>query len=194
MGRSALLIPAWTELAGAALGLLNVVLLVRRSVWNFPAAMAMVTLIGITLFEARLYAETGLQVFFFVVNAWGWYLWAVARDTADNTVPVGWMSDRARFVWAAITAALSLSLGWLLHRFTNAALPFADSAIAGASVTAQILLSLRRVENWVLWIAIDVLSVMLYINRELYFLAALYVVLGVMSVLGLREWRKVASA
>ena len=194
MGRSALLIPAWTELAGAALGLLNVVLLVRRSVWNFPAAMAMVTLIGITLFEARLYAETGLQVFFFVVNAWGWYLWAVARDTADNTVPVGWMSDRARLVWAAITAALSLSLGWLLHRFTNAALPFADSAIAGASVTAQILLSLRRIENWVLWIAIDVLSVMLYINRELYFLAALYVVLGVMSVLGLREWRKVASA
>jgi len=184
--------PAWTELAGAALGLLNVVLLVRRSVWNFPAAMAMVTLIGITLFEARLYAETGLQVFFFVVNAWGWYLWAVARDRADNTVPVGWMSDRARFVWAAITAALSLSLGWLLHRFTNAALPFADSAIAGASVTAQILLSLRRVENWVLWIAIDVLSVILYINRELYFLAGLYVVLGVMSVLGLREWRKVA--
>ena len=49
-------------------------------------------------------------------------------------------------------------------------------------------------ENWVLWIAIDVLSVLLYINRELYFLAALYVVLGVMSVLGLREWRKVASA
>ena len=186
--------PAWTELAGAALGLLNVVLLVRRSVWNFPAAMAMVSLIGVTLFEARLYAETGLQVFFFVVNAWGWYLWGAARGADDNAVPVGWMSDRARFVWAAITAALSLSLGWLLHRFTNAALPFADSAIAGASVTAQILLSLRRVENWVLWIAIDVLSVLLYINRELYFLAALYVVLGVMSVLGLREWRKVVSA
>lgn len=190
--------PAWTELAGAALGLLNVVLLVRRSVWNFPAAMAMVSLIGVTLFEARLYAETGLQVFFFVVNAWGWYLWVAARAAnaaiADNTVPVGWMTDRARFVWAAITAALSLSLGWLLHRFTNAALPFADSAIAGASVTAQILLSLRRIENWVLWIAIDVLSVGLYINRGLYFLAALYVLLGVMSVLGLREWRKVASA
>ncbi|MDP3905858.1 nicotinamide riboside transporter PnuC [Novosphingobium sp.] len=200
MGSGAL-IPAWTELAGAALGLLNIVLLVRRSVWNFPAAMAMVSLIGVTLFQARLYAETGLQVFFFVVNAWGWYLWIAARganagaagNPDDRKVPVGWMTDRARFVWAAITAALSLSLGWLLHRFTNAALPFADSAIAGASVTAQILLSLRRIENWVLWIAIDVLAVMLYINRGLYFLAALYVVLGVMSVLGLREWRKVAT-
>ena len=193
MGRRALT-PAWTELAGAALGLVNIVLLVRRSVWNFPVAMAMVTLIGVTLFDARLYAETGLQVFFFVVNAWGWYLWHGARDADEAAVPVGWMSERARFVWAAITAALSLSLGWVLHRFTNAALPFADSVVTGASIAAQILLSLRRIENWVLWIAIDVLSVALYVNRGLYFLAALYVAFGVISVLGLRAWRKAAAA
>jgi len=186
------LIPAWTELAGAALGLLNVILLVRRSVWNFPAAMAMVTLVGFTLWEAKLYAETGLQVFFFVVNAWGWYLWYTAREPDQVAVPVGWMTDRARFVWASATALLSLSLGWMLHRFTDAALPFADSVIAGASITAQILLSLRRIENWILWIAIDVLAVALYINRELYFLAGLYVVLGIMSVVGLREWRAAA--
>ena len=185
---------AWTELAAAALGLLNVVLLVRRSVWNFPAAMAMVTLVGITLFEARLYAETGLQLFFFVVNGWGWYLWHAAREGEAEQVPVGWMGRQARIGWATVTVVLSLTLGWVLHRFTDAALPFADSAIAGASITAQLLLSLRRIENWVLWIAIDVASVALYIDRALYFLAALYVVLGIMSVLGLRAWRKVATA
>ncbi len=183
----------WTELAGALLGLANIVLLVRRSVWNFPVAMAMVTLIGITLFEKRLYSETGLQVFFFVVNAWGWYLWSRARGAEEDSVPVGWMSDRARFVWAAATAALSLTLGWIMHRFTNAALPFADSAVTGASIAAQILLSLRRIENWVLWVAIDVISVALYLNRELYFLAALYLVFLILSVQGLREWKKAAA-
>lgn len=182
---------SWTELAGSLLGLVNIVLLIRRSVWNFPVAMAMVSLIGVTLFEARLYSEAGLQVFFFVVNAWGWYLWSRARGDR-HAVPVGWMGWPARAAWAAVTALLSLSLGWVMHRFTNAALPFADSAVTGASVAAQILLSLRRIENWVLWVAIDVVSVGLYLYRDLYALAALYVVFGVLSVRGYRQWTAAA--
>jgi nicotinamide mononucleotide transporter len=184
---------SWTELAGSLLGLVNIVLLIRRSVWNFPVAMVMVALIGVTLFEARLYSEAGLQVFFFVVNAWGWYLWSRARD-GRHAVPVGWMGWPARAAWAAVTALLSLSLGWVMHRFTNAALPFADSAVTGASVAAQILLSLRRIENWVLWVAIDVVSIGLYLYRDLYALAGLYVLFGVLSVKGLREWQAAARA
>ena len=182
---------SWMEIAGALLGLANIVLLMRRSVWNFPVAMVMVALLGWVLADKKLYAEAGLQAFFFAANVWGWWLWSRANANAD-TVPVGWMTARARLVWALITAGLSLSLGWLLHAFTDAALPFADSAVAGASIAAQILLSLRRVENWALWVVIDVVSVGLYLNRELYALAALYIAFGVLSVQGWREWRRVA--
>ena len=185
------MIASWTELLGAALGLVNIGLLVRRSVWNFPAAMASVLLVGVTLFQARLYSESGLQAFFFVVNLLGWYQWsraASADHNPDHAVPVGWMTPSARTGWAAVTVLLSLSLGWAMHQFTNAALPFADSAVTGASIAAQLLLNNRRIENWVLWIAIDVVSVALYLNRELYFFAALYVVFLVMSVIGLRQW------
>jgi nicotinamide mononucleotide transporter len=178
---------SWIEIAGAALGLIQIWLLVRRSVWNFPVAMVMVSLIGVTLVEARLYAEAGLQVFFFVVNAIGWYQWRAVRG-AGVAVPVGWMTWPQRGLWAAITLMLSLSLGWLLHLFTDAALPFADSAVAGASIAAQLLLNWRRIENWVLWVVIDVASVALYINRELHFLAALYLAFLVISVIGLRQW------
>ena len=181
------MIASWTELLGAALGLINIALLVRRSMWNFPAAMASVLLVGVTLFQTRLYSESGLQAFFFVVNILGWYQWSRA-SSADQAVPVGWMSATARFGWAAVTVVLSLSLGWVMHRFTNAALPFADSAVTGASIAAQLLLNNRRIENWVLWIGIDVVSVALYLNRELYFFAALYVIFLVMSVIGLRQW------
>lgn len=184
----------WAEIAGSVLGLINIVLLVRRSVWNFPVAMAMVTLIGMTLWEQRLYSETGLQVFFFAVNAWGWYLWSRAKGADVGAVPVGWMSDRARLAWAVVTATMSLTLGWTMQTFTDAALPFADAAVTGASIAAQILLSLRRIENWVLWVAIDVVSIALYLNRGLMFLAALYVVFLVLSVQGLREWKKAAGA
>ncbi len=183
------MIASWTELLGAALGLINIMLLVRRSVWNFPAAMASVLLVGVTLFQARLYSESGLQVFFFVVNMAGWYQWSRASD-AHQVVPVGWMSAPARIGWAAVTALLSVSLGWAMHQFTNAALPFADSAVTGASIAAQLLLNNRKIENWVLWIGIDVVSVALYLNRELYFFAALYLVFLVMSAIGLRQWMR----
>ena len=181
------MIASWTELLGAALGLINIVLLVRRSVWNFPAAMASVMLVGVTLFQARLYSESGLQAFFFVVNLAGWYQWSRASKAQDG-VPVGSMSATSRLGWAAVTVMLSVSLGWAMHRFTNAALPFADSAVTGASIAAQLLLNNRKIENWVLWIGIDVVSVALYLNRELYFFAALYVIFLVMSAIGLRQW------
>lgn len=185
---------SWTEIAGSLLGLVNIVLLIRRSVWNFPVAMAMVSLVGVTLFGARLYSEAGLQAFFFIVNGWGWYVWGQARGAAGDTVPVRWMDWPARALWAGITAVLSLALGWVMHRFTDAALPFADSAVTGASIAAQLLLTFRRIENWVLWVAIDVVSIGLYLYRDLFLLAALYVAFGMLSGVGLRQWMKAATA
>jgi nicotinamide mononucleotide transporter len=175
------------EIAGAVLGLANIVLLIRRSVWNFPVAMAMVTCIGVVLFEARLYAEVGLQAFFFVVNAWGWLLWSRTK-VVGNVVPVRWLGWPARVGWAAGAAAFSVALGLALARWTDAALPMADSAVTGMSMAAQVLLGLRRIENWVLWILVDVVAIALYLARDLHLLAGLYGVFLILSVVGLRAW------
>ncbi|MDT9012683.1 nicotinamide riboside transporter PnuC [Novosphingobium sp. APW14] len=177
------------EWLAAGLGLVNIALLIFRSQWNFAFAIASVALYVLIFFENRLYAESGLQVFFILANVWGWIVWRRSLGMVDEgRIAVRWLDWRSRAVWLAITAALSLNLGWLMHRYTNAALPFADSAIAGASVTAQILLGYRRIENWLLWIAIDVAAVLLYINRGLYPTAGLYAGMLVMSLFGLKEW------
>lgn len=179
------------EYAAAVLGVINIALLIWRSVWNYPFGMAMVALYIFVFWEEKLYAEAGLQVFFFLAQAWGWWLWVkVGGEDADSLgrVQVRWLDWPSRAVWIAVTAALSLNLGWAMSRFTDAVMPFADSAIAGASVTAQILLGFRRIENWVLWILIDVASIAVYINRGLYPTAGLYGGMLVMSIVGLREW------
>lgn len=178
---------SWLEWTAALLGAVNIALLVFRSVWNFPFGMAMVALYMFVFYETRLYAEAGLQVFFFAAQAWGWWLWSRA-DPGTRRVAVEWMGWPSRGLWLVVTAAVALNLGWLLHSFTNAAMPYADAGIAGASVAAQVLLGLRRVENWVLWIAIDVASITLYIDRGLYPTAGLYGGFLVMSLFGLREW------
>ena len=175
------------EWIAAALGVINISLLIFRSVWNFPFGIAMVALYIFVFFEERLYAEAGLQVFFILAQLWGWWLW-VRVGGEDDRVPVRWLDWLSRGVWVMVTAAVSVNLGWAMHSFTNAALPYADSAIAGASVAAQILLAYRRTENWLLWIAIDVASIAVYINRGLYPTAGLYGGFLVLSLIGLREW------
>jgi len=180
------------EWVAAFFGVINIALLIWRSVWNYPFGMGMVALYILVFWEERLYAEACLQVFFFLAQGWGWWLW-LQVDGDDDRVPVRWLDNMSRGVWMVATAAVSLNLGWIMHRFTDAVMPYADSAIAGASVSAQILLGFRRIENWVLWIIIDIASILLYINRGLYPTAGLYGGMLVMSLLGLKEWIQAAK-
>ncbi len=183
---------AMLEWVAAAFGVINITLLIWRTVWNYPFGMIMVALYIFVFWEKRLYAEAGLQVFFFLAQGWGWWLWLkVGGD--DNRVPVRWLDNMSRAVWGLATLAVSLNLGWVMHRFTDAVMPFADSAIAGASVSAQILLAFRRIENWILWIIIDIAAILLYINRGLHPTAGLYGGMLVMSLLGLKEWMQAAK-
>jgi nicotinamide mononucleotide transporter len=179
------------EIIAVVLGVANIALLVRRSIWNYPFGMAMVALYFVIFRDARLYGEAALQVFFFVVQGWGWWLWARAGGLTQM-VRVEWMGGRARAAALALVAGSGLGIGWAMARFTDAALPYADAAIAGASVVAQVLLAVRRVENWALWIAIDVLSIGVYLNRALYLTAGLYVVFLGFAIAGLVAWEKAA--
>jgi nicotinamide mononucleotide transporter len=175
------------EIVAVLLGLANIALLVRRSIWNYPFGMAMVALYAVIFFEARLYGEAGLQGFFFVVNAYGWWLWARAGGL-EHAVEVRWMGWPARLAWLAAIGAVAASLGTVMHALTNAAMPFTDASITAASIAAQFLLSFRRIENWVLWIAIDLGAIALYWSRDLELTAGLYVAFLALSVLGLRQW------
>jgi nicotinamide mononucleotide transporter len=179
------------EIIAVALGIANIALLVRRSIWNYPFGMAMVALYLVIFWDARLYGEAALQVFFFVVQGWGWWLWARAGGLAQ-LVEVSWMDWPARLAALVLAAGSSLGIGWAMATFTDAALPYADAAIAGASVIAQVLLAMRRVENWVLWIAVDVLAVGVYLDRALYLTAGLYVVFLGFASAGLIAWARAA--
>ena len=177
------------EIAAAILGVVTVFLVVRRSVWNYPFALAMVALYFVVFFEARLYSDALLQIFFFGINLYGWWAWHHAPQV-DSGVRVVAMGGKARVAWLAATLAASASWGFLMARFTDAAAPFADAAIAGTSVSAQILQSLRRIETWLLWIAVDVGAIGLFWSRDLLVTAGLYGLFLIMSVAGFVEWKK----
>ncbi|MDF7776957.1 nicotinamide riboside transporter PnuC [Sphingomonas sp. AOB5] len=180
------------ELFAATLGLINVALVVRRSIWNYPFGLAMVALYGWVFLDAKLYSDALLQIFFFVVQFYGWWNWNRSRADAGEVLvsPLG----TARFAtW--ITGALVATACWgaVMHYWTDAHFPWWDGAIAMFSIAAQILQSRRNLESWILWIAVDLMAIPLFALKGLWPTAILYVVFLILSIIGLIEWRRAAS-
>lgn len=179
------------EALATLLGLINIVLIVRRSVWNYPFGLAMVSIYA-WLFvqpDVRLYSDAGLQIFFFVVQLYGWWNWS-RSETDTGQVAVELLSGSGRLLAIAGITVATLLWGALMHRYTTAALPWWDAFIAMTSVVAQWLLARRFLENWVLWIAVDVVAIGVYATKGLVLTACLYTVFLIVSVVGLMTWAK----
>ena len=179
----------YLEWIAAFLGLITVLLVVRRSIWNYPFALAMVSLYFFEFAGEKLYSDALLQIFFFLINGYGWWMWHRAPAVEDG-VAVERMRNRLRILWLAATAIASLLLGWAMATLTDAAAPFIDAAIAGSSIAAQMLQSLRRVESWALWILADLIAVPLYWSKGMYPTAGLYGIFLILAIVGLVSWQR----
>ena len=179
------------EWIAAALVLANVALVAKRSLWNYPFGIAAVSVYAVIFYDQKLYSDVILQGFFLILNIYGWASWRGAQG--DAGVPVGWMTNGERAKWAGAIAVCWLAWSAGMARWTDAAAPFADGAVAIISVAAQWLLARRRTENWWLWIAVNLIAIPLFASRGLYVTAAVYAVLLAIAVAGLVQWRRAAA-
>lgn len=175
------------ETVAVLLGLINIVLVVRRSLWNYPFGLAMVTLYAFLFFDEKLYSDTLLQIFFFIVQLYGWWNWLRGRDSGGEVI-VRRRGARAMMLWIAGILMATALWGALMHRYTDAAFPWWDASVAMTSIAAQILLSQRYIENWPLWVLTDALAIGLYHVKGLELTAGLYGVFLLVSLWGWREW------
>ncbi len=177
------------EILAALLVLVNIALVARRRVSNYPFGIAAVTLYAVVFAQAKLYSDMLLQGFFLVLNLYGWINWRRSRAHAGEVAvrTLGW---RARGGWLIGCAIAIAGWGWLMHRLTDAAAPWWDAGVAIASVAAQLLLARRYLENWMLWIAVDLVAVPLFAARGLWFTAAVYVGLLGLSIWGMIGWHR----
>jgi nicotinamide mononucleotide transporter len=181
------------EYVATVLGLANVVLIVRRSIWNYPFGLAMVALYGWVFFGARLYSDALLQIFFFVVQIYGWWNWQQSRAEMGE-VAVQRLTSRAWHGWLLGCLVATALWGAMMHTLTDAHFPWWDGAIAMLSVAAQILQSRRYLESWLLWIMVDLLAIPLFAVKGLVPTAGLYAIFLAVSVAGFLQWRSAARA
>ena len=177
------------ELLAALTGALAVWLSTREHVWSWPVALVNVGLYTVVFYEAKLYADMGLQVVYFALSLYGWYEWLYGG--ADrSTLHVSRVGARLAAWLAIIGVAFALLLGTILRRYTDAALPGLDSALTSGSLVAQFMMTRKLIEHWMIWIAVDVVYVGMFIFKALHVTAVLYAAFLGLAVLGHIRWRR----
>ena len=175
------------EIAAALFGLLSVYYTLREHVWCWPTGLVNVVLYVVVFFEAKLYADTLLQVVYIALQIYGWYEW-LHGGPAKTELRISRCSSGTLVFLLLLSAAGTLGMGYGFDHFTDAALPYWDSAITVLSLIAQWLVAKKRLENWLFWIVVDVLGIGVYLVKGLYPTGILYGIYLVMAVMGYRAW------
>lgn len=177
------------ESTAALLGIIAVYLSTRQSVASWPVGILYAGMYVVVFFQARLYASAGLHVTYLVLSVYGWWSWL--RGGTRRT-PLKVARARPRVVAAALALAVVawLTLGTYLRRETAAALPYLDSLLTCISLVAQWMLARKLLENWILWILVDLVYVPLYLSQNLRSTAILYTVYLGLAAKGWWDWRR----
>ena len=193
---AALLLCSWrkwlpldlTEALGFATGAACVWLVTRGNIWNWPIGLANNVFFAVLFWRARLFADFGLQGVYFALGVWGWWEWLHGGANHSRLT----VSRTRRAEWIGI--ALFLTFGtWGLRELlivVNGAAPFWDALTTTLCLAAQYLLCRKRIENWWLWIAADVIYVPLYLSKQLPLTAILYAGFIGLCIVGLIRWKR----
>ncbi|NJL55038.1 nicotinamide mononucleotide transporter [bacterium] len=187
----------WIELTATIFGVLCVWLIIRQSIWCWPAGLVQVTLFVYIFYEARLYSDMLLHIIYIFLQLYGWYHWQYG-SRVHTSLPVTTLTRTLLLTWVGTGIVGTFALGFTMQTFTDAALPYADAFTTVMSLIAQWLLARKNLENWGFWIAVDVVAIRVYLARDLYLTTGLYTLFLVMAIAGFiawrRDWRATAAA
>ena len=181
------------ELIGAALSAWAVWLTARRRPWCWPVGLASVLVYGGIFVEAKLYSDALLQLAFAGLIVYGWLRW-LRNLGEDGRVQVARLPFAEAASHVAIGTVGALALGFAMHRWTDAALPWLDAALTSFSLVAQWWQGRRHVAAWWLWIIVDVIYVGEYVYKHLLITSVLYAGFVVLAVIGWRTWKRSGDA
>lgn len=178
------------EWIGVLSGILCVWLASKNNILSWPIACVSVVVYIYIFFHAKLYADAGLQVYFLVMNIYGWYFWSRSKDNRTEQ-PITGIKPIELIVSLMGIALFTWLLGTLLFTHTDASFPFLDSFLTASSLIAQAWLARRILYNWVIWIIVDIIYIYVYFSKELYATGIMYALYIFIAISGYYSWRKI---
>ena len=179
----------WLEYIAVGFGIISVVYSRLENIWVYPTGLVNTIIYIYLSFVAGLYAEAGVNFYYTVMSIAGWIMWA-RKQEGETVLHISvsnlreWMSSLLFF------GACWLVLYWVLHRWTNSTVPLADSFASAAAYTGMLLMTRKKLENWLWWILTDLASIPLYFIKGFVFTGFQYLVFLVLAIMGYFEWRR----
>jgi nicotinamide mononucleotide transporter len=178
----------WIEATAVIFGLLCVWLTIRQNIWCWPTGLIQVLLYIVIFYKALLYSDMLLHIIYVAMQVYGWHHWLYGgkgkKELKVSTLPIPLLT-----IWIGIAVLGTFMWGFLMSRYTNAAVPYADAFTTVASLIAQWLMARKRLESWWFWIAVDIVAIGVYSYKSLYLTMGLYAVFLVLATMGYFRWK-----
>lgn len=180
----------YLEIAGTVVGLIYLYLEYKVSIWLWVAGIVMPAIYIIVCYRSGLYADLAINVYYLIASAYGVACWWTGRGKSGNTGDTAIRHTPGRLYprLATVFLVLFIFIAGVLIEFTDSDVPLADSFTTALSVVAMWMLAKKYVEQWLVWIVVDIVSVAMYVFKDLPFTAALYALYAAIALFGYRKW------
>jgi len=177
------------QIVGAVLGIIYLLLEFRANIWLWVIGIIMPIVHGILYFKSGLYADFGMEVYYVLAGLWGLTQWHKKKE--DSSFSPQPTPLRLWLPIVAVTLVLNGLIYLILVKFTDSTVPYFDSLTTALSITALWMLSRKYLEQWLVWLLVDLITTGLYTYKTLYITAGLYMIYSVMAVIGYRKWKNI---
>ena len=184
------LLQNWLEFTAVFFAILYLILAVNQNILCWVAGIVSSILYFFIMQSAGLYMEAYLQIFYVFMGLYGWLQWRKGNQIDNNFIVNTW-SMLKHFYAISLILVLSVLSGLLLKSYTDAALPFFDAFVTWGAVVATYMVAKKLLENWIYWLVIDSISILLFISRDLFPTAFLFGLYIVIIFFGYKSWKKV---
>ncbi len=182
---------SWLEIIAMLTGIAGVWLTMKENIWCFPIGIINVSLYAWIFMTPgiRLYADALLQLIYIILLFYGWINWNYRNKNKEKKHPVN-IPLKIALKLFIICLIATIVLAVFLQYFTNASYPWLDSALTCASLAAQWMIAKKMIENWIVWIVVDLIYLPLYYVKQLPFTVILYSIFLILAINGYTEWKK----
>ena len=187
------LINHWLDITTTIFGLAYILLEYRASIWMW-AVGAVMQVLGIVLYYQKgLYADCGMEFYYLAMTAYGFWCWSRKHQSSPAThqaTPITHIPLRTALGWGTLFLVLWFAIWWLLSNLTDSTVPVADAFTTALSLVGIWALAHKYLEQWFVWIAVDIVTCVLYFHKDIPFKASLYGLYVIIAVFGYRKWRR----
>lgn len=178
------------QIVGVVLGLLYLWLEYRADIRLWIVGLIMPLVHGALYFNAGLYADCSMQAYYILAGLYGWIVWRNTPRQRGQSAAIRHTPLRRVPALAGVYVAVHAGLWFLLSEFTNSTVPFWDAGTTAASIVAMWMLSRKYAEQWLVWLAVDLVTVGLYLYKDIPLTAGLYALYSALAVVGYLRWRR----